>query len=76
MNAPTKSLYRTAPNRDDSHAVLTGLRDLFSHNPEAVQCGAETLANLLRLGRFLRYRPAVVEVEAALEVLDVERGAA
>ncbi len=32
-------LYLTDPNRGDSHAVLVGLRDLFSHNPEAAGCG-------------------------------------
>ncbi len=55
--------------------VLT-IREFFSHHPEASHCGMETLVELLYARHFLRYRPAVSRVEAALEVLNVERSGA
>ncbi len=69
MNSAPETLYRSGqadPN------VLAALRDLFSKHPETTCCGAESLAELLRLGRFLPYRPPVFEVEAALEALRIE----
>ncbi len=70
-----QTLYQGSP-KGTSPNVLAALRDLFSKYPETTWCGAESLVELLRLSRVLQYRPAVVEVEAALEVLDMERGVA
>ncbi len=73
MNSAPETLYKSGqadPN------VLAALRDLFSKHPETAHCGAEALAEHLYIGHFLPRRPRAWEVEAALEVLDVETGAA
>jgi hypothetical protein len=56
--------------------VLPALRELFSQHSAAVHMAPETLARFLWTLRYLPYRPPTFAVEAALEVLDVERGAA
>jgi hypothetical protein len=56
--------------------MVAPVRDLFSEHPLAVRCSPEQIAALLWV---LRYVPEPVgnfEVEAALEVLDIEREAA
>ncbi len=55
-----------------SQEVLVALRELFSTHPEAMRCGPETLAGLLRLCGLLSHRPPTFAVEAALEALEVE----
>lgn len=52
--------------------VLPAVRELLSHHPAAQSCGAEALARMLHVLRFLPYRPAPCEVGAALEALLVE----
>jgi hypothetical protein len=56
--------------------MVAPVRDLFSEHPLAVRCSPEQITALLWV---LRYVPEPVgnfEVEAALEVLDIEREAA
>lgn len=52
--------------------VLPAVRELISSSPETSYCRAETIAGLLYAKRFLSYRPATFEVEAALEALRLE----
>jgi hypothetical protein len=69
-----QEFYPSEPTaRDD---VLTALRELFSQHPAAAFKAPDTLARLLWMLRYLPYRPLTFAIEAALEVLEVERGAA
>lgn len=56
----------------DSPGVLVALRELYSHDPEAIACGAEGLASRLR--PLTDRKPATFEVEAALEALRLDSG--
>jgi hypothetical protein len=64
----------TAPHdsiRDDIN-VLPALRELLTQHPETNSSNPEKLAGLLRMLRYLPYRPHVFAVEAALEVLPLD----
>lgn len=56
----------------DFPGVLMALRELCSHDPEAIACGAEELASRLR--PFAGRKPATFEVEVALEALRLDSG--
>jgi hypothetical protein len=57
--------------------VLPAVRDLFSqHLAVAVRCSPEQVTGLLWALRYVETHPDVFDVEAALEVLDIERGLA
>jgi len=69
-----QEVYLSDPStRED---VVPALRELFSQHPATAYRSPDTLARLLWMLRYLSYRPSSFEVEVALEVLDVERGAA
>ncbi len=53
--------------------MVPAVRDLFSERPLAVRCGPEKIADLLWMLRHVPEPVGNFEVEAALEVLDVER---
>jgi hypothetical protein len=56
--------------------VLPAIRELFSQHPLAVLRCPEQIAALLWALSYVENRPDALEVEAALEVLDIERGRA
>lgn len=56
--------------------LLPAIRDLFSHHPRAARCSPDQIAGLLWVLRFVPDPVSPSEVAAALEPLDVERGAA
>jgi hypothetical protein len=56
--------------------IVPAVRDLFSERPLAVRCSPEQVAALLWVQRHVPEPVGNFEVEAALEVLDVEREAA
>ena len=56
--------------------IVPAVRDLFGEHPLAVRCSPEQVAALLWVLRFVAEPVGNFEVEAALEVLDVEREAA
>ena len=53
--------------------MVPAVRDLFSERPLAVRCSPEQIAALLWVLRHVPEPVGNFEVEAALEVLDVER---
>ena len=59
-----------------SNDVVPGLRELYSQHPVAMNAGAETLARLLFVLRFLNYQPDAAEVEAAVDALTIDGGVA
>jgi hypothetical protein len=63
MIAPLLSIYEE---------VLPTVRGLISNGPESAYCAAETIAELLCVGRFLSYRPTIFAVEAVLEALQLD----
>jgi hypothetical protein len=56
--------------------MVAPVRDLFSARPLAVRCSPEQIAAMLWMLRHVPEPVGNFEVEAALEVLDVEREAA
>jgi hypothetical protein len=56
-----------------SARLVPPIRDLFSAHPLAVRCSPEQVAALLWVLRHVPEPVGNFEVEAALEVLDVER---
>lgn len=60
----------------DTDAVLLALRAMFSERPHTQDLGAESLSRLLWIHGWLVWPPRTELVERALEVLDVETGAA
>ncbi len=66
--------------RGGSNAVelLPAVRDLFGQHPRAAYLSPEQIAGLLWILCYVfeNEPPEVYEVAAALEVLDIERGAA
>ncbi len=56
--------------------LVAPIRDLFSEHPRAARCSAEQIAALLWVLRFVPEPVDPWRVAAALEPLDVERGAA
>ncbi len=59
-----------------SSDLVPVIRELFSQYPGAMKTGPETLVRMLYALRFIPYRPAVYEVEEALEALYLEDGLA
>ncbi len=59
-----------------SARLLPAVRDLFSAHPLAVRCTPEQIAAMLWVLRHVPEPVGNFEVEAALEVLDIEREAA
>ncbi len=59
-----------------SARLLPAVRDLFSAHPLAVRCTPEQIAAMLWALRHVPEPVGNFEVEAALEVLDIEREAA
>lgn len=64
-------MHRIAQNPD---YLLPALRELLSRHPAAADAGPEMLARMLWMLRFVDYRPAPHEVEAALDALRDEDG--
>ncbi len=64
-----KKLYTAKTKPED---VLLSLRELLNNNPVAAAFGPEVLAELLYAERYLERCPTAFEVEAGLEVLEVE----
>lgn len=60
----------------DAGPVFLALRCLLSERPQCADFGPEELGVLLFFHGWLYNVPEAWEVEAAMEVLDVERGAA
>jgi hypothetical protein len=58
-----------APFLSIHEEVLPAVRGLISNSPEPAYCAAETIAELLYVGRFLSYRPTIFAVEAVPEAL-------
>ena len=56
--------------------LVPPIRELLSQHPLAARCAPEQVAALLWVLRYVPERPGAFEVEAALEVLDIERGRA
>lgn len=56
--------------------MLLALRCMFSERPHTQDLGAESLSRLLWIHGWLVWPPRTELVERALEVLDVETGAA
>ncbi len=56
-----------------SARLLPAVRDLFSAHPLAVRCTPEQIAAMLWVLRHVPEPVGNFEVEAALEVLDIER---
>jgi hypothetical protein len=58
--------------------LLPAVRDLFGTHPRTARLSPEQVAGLLWILRYVfeNEPPEVYEVAAALEVLDIERGAA
>lgn len=67
MLAPMNPVYRTTP--DDT---LLAVREACSRHPEAAYYGPEKLLALVHELRVSPQRPAISEVEAALEALRIE----
>jgi hypothetical protein len=67
---PTSDLFYTSSS--EPQTVLGALRSMLSQHPQATTAGSETLAELLYERRFVPYRPAVFDVDVALEALRVE----
>ncbi len=61
------------PDTDD---VLLALRCMFSERPHTQDLGPDSLSRLLWIYGWLEWPPRAELVERALEVLDVETGAA
>ncbi len=59
-----------------SARLVPAVRDLFSAHPLAVRCTPEQIAAMLWVLRHVPEPVGNFEVEAALEVLDMEREAA
>ena len=68
MVAAPKTLYPAARTQE----VLLALRELLSRNRCAAHFDSETLSELLHEERCLSYRPAIHELECALEALRIE----
>jgi hypothetical protein len=56
--------------------ILPAVRDFLSHHPTALGDSPRRIAILMWLGRFTPYPPADADVEAALEILQLEGKAA
>lgn len=71
MTAP-ETLYSDAPPENHAEDLVPALRGLFSQHPGAMRSSPEVIGRMLYVLCFLSYRPALFEVEAALEALRID----